>query len=130
MSLKHVAEAAVASRFKQEVAQTKFRNVKVEIDGIKFASKAEGHRYTELKLMEKAGLIRHLRLQVPHPLVVNEVKICTYIADFCYMEKVPFASGESWQPVVEDVKGVRTPAYRLKKKLCFAILGITIRETR
>jgi hypothetical protein len=130
MSLKDVAEAAVSNRFKQEVAKTKFHSVRVEIDGIKFASKAEGHRYSELKLMERAGLIRHLRLQVPHPLVVNEVKICTYIADFCYMEKVPFASGESWQPVVEDVKGMKTPVYSLKKKLLKAILGITIRESR
>jgi hypothetical protein len=31
--------------------------------------------------------------------------------------------------VIEDVKGVKTPVYRLKKKLMRALLGVEIRET-
>jgi hypothetical protein len=45
----------------------------------------------------------------------------TYIADFTYFEK-------DGQQVIEDVKGVRTPVYRLKKKIIEAEYGIAITE--
>lgn len=130
MSLKDVAEAAVANRFKEEVKRTKFHNVKVEVDGIRFDSKREAARYRELKLMEKAGLIRNLKLQVPFPIIVNEQLICKYIADFVFEEKQQFGAGESWQTIVEDVKGMKTAVYQIKKRLVKACLGIHIRETR
>jgi hypothetical protein len=130
VSLKAIAEAVIAGRYKAEVGKTKFRNVRVEVDGIKFHSKAEAHRYTELKLMEKAGLIRNLKLQVPFPIVINEIKVCTYISDFTYDEEVEWVAGKSWQQIVEDVKGMKTATYQLKKRLMKAVLGITIRETR
>jgi len=34
---------------------TKYHSTRVEIDGIKFDSKAEAERYQELKLLEQAG---------------------------------------------------------------------------
>ena len=34
-----------------------------EVDGIRFDSKAEARRYTELRTLEKAGEISHLELQ-------------------------------------------------------------------
>jgi hypothetical protein len=37
---------------------------------------------------------------------------------------------EDWRDVVEDVKGLPTPVYKLKKKLVEAQYGIQIRETR
>lgn len=130
MSLKDIAEAVVASRYKAEVKRTKFHNVKVEIDGHRFDSKREGARYRELKLMEKAGMIRNLRLQVPFPLMVNQELVCKYVADFTYDEEIEWAAGKSWQPIVEDVKGMKTAIYQIKKKLLRAIYGTTIRETR
>lgn len=129
MSLKDVAEAAVASRYKAEVERTKFRAVKTTVDGVTFDSKFEAHRYGELKLLEKAGLIRNLNTQVPFSIVVNAQLICKYVADFTYQEREEFGAGESWQLIVEDAKGVRTPVYRLKAKLMKAVLGITIKET-
>ena len=41
----------------------KYFNKKVIIDGIKFDSKKEAKRYTELKLLKKAGIIKELELQ-------------------------------------------------------------------
>lgn len=128
--LRDVAEAAVAARFKDEVKRTKFGAVRTTVDGITFDSKFEAHRYTELKLMEKAGLIRNLQLQVRFPIIIKEEKVCTYVADFRYDEEQEFAGGKSWQTVVEDAKGMRTPVYNLKRKLMRAVYGITIRETR
>jgi Protein of unknown function (DUF1064) len=130
VSLKDVAEFVVANRYKSEVAKTKFRNVKVEIDGIRFDSKREGARYRELKLMEKAGMIRNLKLQVVFPIIINEQLVCKYIADFTFEEEVEFGGGKSWQTIVEDVKGMKTAVYQVKKRLMKAVRGITIRETR
>ena len=105
----------------------KYHNIKTEIDGITFASKAEARRYQELKLMERAGVIGELELQPSFALVVNGTKICRYVADFKYLDKEKSTNAEDCR-VVEDVKGVKTPAYRLKKKLMKAIHGIEVQE--
>jgi Protein of unknown function (DUF1064). len=91
------------------------------VDGIRFASKAESRRYGELKTLERAGVISHLELQPRFPLIVNGTVVCTYIGDFRYLE-----NGKS---VTEDVKGVKTDAYSIKRKLLFATHpGIDHRE--
>lgn len=100
---------------------SKHRNIKTEIDGIVFDSKLEATRYADLKLMEKAGSISNLELQKPFEIVINEQRICKYVADFVYND----ANGDQ---VVEDAKGQLTPVYRLKKKLMLAVLGIEIVE--
>jgi hypothetical protein len=64
--------------------KSKYRNVKTEVDGIKFDSKKEATRYGQLRLLEKAGLIGNLRLQVQYPLIVHGVKVGSYVADFVY----------------------------------------------
>lgn len=100
----------------------KYKAVPTHVDGIRFASKAEAQRYSELKILEKAGTLSALRLQPRYELVVSGVKIGTYVGDFCYWD------GHESCTVVEDVKGVRTPVYQLKKKLMKALYGIEIRE--
>lgn len=91
------------------------------VDGIWFHSTKEANRYQELMLLSKAGQITSLEFQPKYDLIVNGLKICTYVADFRYKE--------FGQVVVEDVKGVRTPVYRLKAKLMLACHGIEILET-
>jgi hypothetical protein len=129
-SLKDVAEAAVAAQFKNTVARTKFRNVKVAVDGVLFDSKWEAARWMELRMEEKAGLIRKLERQRPFAITINDIHCCNYVADFVYERMERFGAGESWQRVVEDAKGMRTEMYRLKKKLMRAALGIEIVEVR
>jgi len=92
------------------------------LDGFRFASKAEARRYSELLLLQRSGEISELELQPPFPLVVNGVKVGTYIADFRYRCKYTDPL------IVEDVKGIKTPLYRLKKKHVEAQYGITITE--
>lgn len=103
----------------------KFNAVRTTIDGITFASKAEGHRYAQLKMLQRVGEIEALELQPKFPLTVAGVKVAIYIADFRY--RVVKGLGQSLT-VVEDVKGVRTPVYQLKKKLVQALYGIQITE--
>ena len=99
----------------------KYKAVKTEVDGITFDSKREAARYMELVLLERAGEISHLELQPSFVCMVNGHKICTYKADFRY-----FSASKS---IVEDVKGVKTPVYRLKKKLVEALYpGVKIQE--
>lgn len=100
---------------------SKYHNKKTVVDGIVFASKKEAKRYSELKILAKSGLITGLEIQRRYPVIVNGVKICTYVADFDYFD-------ESNKPVVEDVKGVRTREYKLKKKLMLACHNIEIKE--
>ncbi len=105
--------------------KSKYKNRKVVVDGITFDSKAEAKRWAMLLHMERSGEIYALRRQVRFPIVVNDTKICTWIADFTYRTA---ASGND---VVEDVKSEFTrklPLYRLKYKLVQAVLGITIQE--
>lgn len=96
------------------------------LDGVVFDSKGEMQRWVALLLLQRAGEIVNLRRQVTYSLDVNGVHICKYIADFEYQERSDSYGKTSL--VVEDWKGVKTPAYHLKKKLMLAIHGIEIRE--
>lgn len=102
----------------------KYNAKRVTVDGVTFHSKREAARFQELKLLEKAGEIANLRVQPEFPLEVNGVRLGVYRADFEYSLVPNFLGGR----VIEDVKGVRTAVYRLKKKLVEAQYGIMIQE--
>jgi len=101
---------------------SKYHAIRTEVDGYVFDSRAEARRYEDLKLLERIGEIGDLELQPQFPIVVNGKKIGKYIADFRYMDKV------KKEVVIEDVKGMKTPVYRLKKKLVEAIYSVVITE--
>lgn len=104
--------------------KSKYGAVKTEIDGIMFDSKHEAKRYQELRLLEQAGEIANLRLQVPFELIPKSKygMPIRYIADFTYNDL-------NGQLIVEDAKGVKTPVYRLKRRLMAELKGIKIKET-
>lgn len=101
--------------------RSKYGAKKTEVDGFVFASKKEAARYQQLKLMEAAGEIVDLKMQVKYHCTVNNKKVCTYIADFEY-------TTPDLKVHTEDVKGYRTKEYRLKKKLVEALFNIQIEE--
>jgi hypothetical protein len=116
----------------------KYGNKKVKVDGITFDSMKEARRYKELSLMQKAGTIQNLQMQVKYILIpaqrepdtigkrggVHKGKLiereCSYIADFVYEEK--------GRTIVEDTKGMRTKDYIIKRKLLLYMHGIRINE--
>lgn len=109
--------------------RSKYGAVRTEADGITFASKREAKRYQELRLLEKAGEIRNLTLQPRYPLHVSIVagglvQVATYVGDFEYQERQPGL----WRQITEDAKGMKTPVYRLKKKMFEAEYQREIRE--
>lgn len=105
----------------------KYGNRKVIRDGIEFDSIKECQRYCELKLMQRAGVISDLQLQVPFELIPTQridgkvvERAVNYIADFVYWQ--------DGQTVVEDTKGYKTPEYIMKRKMMLFFHGIRIRE--
>lgn len=101
----------------------RFGNIKRhEVDGIVFHSPIEARRYTELRLRERLGEISGLERQVPYRFEEGGRHCFTYLADFVYVVT------ETGETVVEDVKGMPTDIYRLKKKLVEARFGIEISE--
>lgn len=125
----------------------KHGNIKVVCDGIKFDSQAEARRYCELKLMQRAGIIKDLELQKLFELIPGYYetyarygkngkrlkdgkkcieKPCVYYADFAYYDN------EKQKYVVEDVKGYKgDTAYQLfviKRKLMLQKYGIRVEE--
>lgn len=97
---------------------SKYGNRKVHSEGSWFDSYKEAARYKELKYDPS---VSQLQRQVKYPLEVNGQLVCCYLADFTYVH--------GGYLIVEDVKGYKTPIYRLKKKLMKACLGIDIKET-
>lgn len=93
----------------------KYRNKKIQIDRYVFDSIAEGQRYRELALLERAGKISDLKLQ-PRFLLQESFKKngktyrkIEYVADFQYKE--------NGRIIVEDVKGMETKEFKIKRKL-------------
>jgi len=101
---------------------SKYKNVKKIVDNIEFHSTKEANRYIQLKILFRAGEIFDLAIQPEFPFYIDGKKIFTYKADFSYTEKTGATT-------VEDVKGMKTPLYRLKRKLTEAQHKIRITET-
>lgn len=93
-----------------------------------YDSRKEHKRAAQLKLMQRAGIISNLREQVKYVLIPTQrdyagnllERECSYYADFVY--------DRSGKTIVEDTKGVRTPEYRIKRKLMLLVYGISIKE--
>ena len=90
--------------------RNKYNAVKTTVDGITFDSKAEARRYGELKLLKQAGQIRWFNLQ-PSFLLTGGVR---YRPDFIVCGQ----DGRIW---VEDVKGMETQAFKIKRKMWAAL---------
>ena len=123
---------------------SKYCSKKITENGETFDSRKEYFRYRELLLLERAGNIMELRRQVRYELVPPQYELTErysektglrlkdgknlvergvyYIADFVY--RLPDGS---W--IVEDVKGMKTQEYIIKRKLMLHVHGIKILET-
>lgn len=127
--------------------KSKYLAKKIEIDGILFDSKKEADRYLVLKVQQRQGIIRDLRMQVPYVLIPaqyeerieytpkkkNEKLVkklvereVSYVADFVYTYVC------NGKVVVEDVKGYRKgtaySVFVIKRKLMLERYGIKIIE--
>lgn len=110
--------------------KSKYHSRKCELDGIRFDSVKEMHRYAEYKVLEKGGVIKDLKLQVKFQLIPAQKdesgrvveRAVEYIADFVYRDS------DTGLLHVVDAKGVRTREYIIKRKLMLWVHGIKIEE--
>lgn len=108
----------------------KYNNQKIEYKGLKFDSAKEYRRYLVLEKEALLGNISKLEMQVPFELLPTQrgkdgkviERACEYKADFTYYDK-------DGNFIVEDVKGMKTEVYKIKKKLMLFRFGIVIKET-
>ena len=105
--------------------ESKYHNKRVTVDGITFDSVKEASRYQELRMLERAGEITGLVRQQKIELIPKTklYRACYYVCDFIYFDK------RENKTIYEDVKGVRTKEYLLKRKLLYWRHGIEIKET-
>ena len=124
--------------------KSKYYNIKTKTtDGVVFDSAKEARRWEQLLLLQKAGKIVELQRQVAYELIPAQYETyprfskkgdrlkdgqrlverqCVYYADFVYTD------AESGETIVEDVKGVRTKEFVIKRKLMYAVHGIKVKE--
>lgn len=110
--------------------KNKYNAKRVTRHGFTFDSIKEADRYDELLLLEKAGEISHLERQGKlylysgsTPVTYDSGRKAFYKYDFAY-----FCSKRE-KRVIEDVKGVRTDVFKLKKAVLLACYpGIEIIE--
>lgn len=95
----------------------KFNNVPTEVDGVKFQSKKEARYYQDLLLAKRSGDLLFFLRQAPLHLPGGVRYVVDFI-EFWKSNEVRFV----------DVKGVKTPMYKVKKRLVEATYPITIIE--
>lgn len=135
--LSPAAQKQILQNLQTEAKRSKYKAQKTKRGKLTIDSKKEAERYDALVLLQKAGEIRGLKLQVRYCLQEayttfdgDKVKSIDYIADFVYERRTaPDSYGQRyWLPVVEDVKGMRTREYAMKAKLFRNRYGFAIRE--
>ena len=97
--------------------RSKYGNKRTLYQGVVYDSQKEASRAVELDLLKRTGEVLCWMPHVVFPLS----KGVSYEADFV----VVYAD---WHVEVEDVKGVKTQAYRIKKKLFLEKYGREIVE--
>lgn len=119
---------ALDLKMKKQAKAAKYRNEKIEVDGMVFDSKGEARHYALLKMARDAGKLKFER-QVPFCFEVTykgdngkEAKRkMRYTADFV----VAFDDG---RVEVQDFKGAKTREYLQKKRLMRDVYGIKVKE--
>ena len=115
-----------------EPKPSKYRNVRVSVQGQKFDSQREADQFLALRAREAGGEISQLRCQVQFDLecpiystrtgaLIQCATVSRYVADFTWRDRDDVLH-------VADAKGVRTKEYRLKAKWMNLQFGIVVEE--
>lgn len=112
-----------------DIKTNKYKNKKIEYDGMTFDSHKEMSYWIKFKIMQRGGEISELKRQVEYVLIEpfilgkKKYKKTSYFADFQYKDK------EGKLHVI-DIKSepTKTQVYKLKKKMMAYKYGIEIEE--
>lgn len=115
-------ELELTPKYKENM--NKYNAQKTEYNGVKFDSKKEAEYARKLDVLTNTT-VKSYETQIRMPIVINGLKVCTYICDF----KVAYLDGTE---EYIDVKGMKSGCayqmFRLKKKLVEAVYNIVIKE--
>ena len=147
--MRSMAEAKITVKAIQVAGKSKYHNQKTVVNGITFDSAKEANRYRQLDKLRDLRLQQEFTLKEAFVTAEGErVRAIRYRADFTYRVSMGLfqtdwdkyfvcedllyyttllKSGGDLCQVIEDVKGVRTDAYKMKYKM-MADLGFQIRE--
>lgn len=100
--------------------KSKYKAIPTIVDGIRFKSKGEARRYSQLRLLEKAGKISGLACHPFFTITLNSIKICKVELDFSYFDR------DLKDMVFEDYKGCDNALSKLKRKLVEALHNIKV----
>ena len=99
--------------------RNKYNARKVALDGFVFDSKAEAARYGELRTLERCGALDGLQVH-PRFMLLEAFDDATGEHHRPVFYEGDFAYTDNGQHIVEDVKGVETDVFKLKRKLFLA----------
>jgi len=100
----------------------KYRNIRTaNNDGTMSDSRKEARIDAQYQVLLRCGQLTKVERKKRFPIIIGGIKICDYECDWCITD----TAGNS---TVIDAKGLKTPVYRLKKKLMKALHGIDIIE--
>jgi hypothetical protein len=99
------------------------------VDGVTFDSKREAQRWCELRMLLRAGRISDLERQVAYVLAPGVKFAGARRAQPALRLVVDFRYREAGRLVLEDVKGVVTTAFTIKRHLLKAVHGLDVRLT-
>jgi hypothetical protein len=123
---------------------SKYRNVKVELDGYKFDSKREAEYYKELCLRKKAGDVKEFKIKPKFFVIIHSPKK----EELHYIDWWPGGMKKDYPRFFKnvnvlfaytpdfivdgqlvDVKGFETPVFKLKAKI-LAALGLPVKVVK
>lgn len=103
--------SVLVKQYSEDKVKSKYGSKRLSVNDVKYDSQNEYFRHIELLLLQKYGEISNLRFHDK----IDVVYICRnpdirYIPDFTYNDK-------SGNFIIEDVKGIQTPDFIIKKKI-------------
>lgn len=101
----------IIEKYSEEKSNSKYGNKKLKVNDVLYDSQREYYRHLELEILQKYGLISDLKFHAKEDvIVICQDPLVRYIPDFTYVNK-------EGKKIVEDVKGMQTPDFIIKKKI-------------
>lgn len=118
-------------RQRRFMGASKYHSTRIDSADGKFDSGLEYKRWVYLKTLEAEGSIKNLVRQVPYTLIPSQYKNgkCLY-RELKYVSDFEYDMVNTGEHIVEDVKGMVLPIFKVKQKLMYYQFGIEVRVVK
>lgn len=109
----------------------KYHSKRIDSADGKFDSAIEYKRWCYLKVLQAEGRIENLVRQVPYTLIPAQYKDGKCLFRECrYVSDMEYDIVETGEHIVEDVKGIILPIFRLKQKMMFYLFRVEVKVVK